>query len=302
MKLAAAGIGIALIALGRVGVAATILENGRVIADANAKPSEAAIVVDGGRIAFVGPAAEARRLHPGAATIDLAGAYVYPGFADAHGHLEELGKALESADLKEARSARECADRMRAQAAPAGSWVEGDGWDQNLWTPKEFPDARVLDAVFPDRPAFAPRIDGHAVWVNSAAMRAAGVTSATPDPPGGRILHRPDGTPSGVFIDNATDVVMRARPEPTEADVRRWFAAALASCAANGLTEVGDASGYGAREIGVLEKMAADGALPIRVYATIGSFDPGFDALLARGPKTGDMLSVRAVKIYADGA
>jgi len=302
MKQSAVWIGVAMMAVGRAAVGATLLENGRVALDAGAAPKDLSIVVEDGRIAFVGSRAEARRFRPAASRVDLAGAFVYPGFADAHGHLAELGKALESADLKGVRSARACAERMRAQAVPAGTWIEGDGWDQNLWTPKEFPDARALDAVIPDRPAFARRVDGHAVWLNSAAMRAAGVTAATPDPAGGRIVCRADGSPSGVFVDNAMDTVMRARPEPSDADVRRWFASALASCASVGLTEVGDATGYGEREIGVLEKMAADGELPIRVYATIGASDPGFDALLARGPQTGDMLSVRAAKIYADGA
>ncbi|HET9794554.1 MAG TPA: amidohydrolase [Thermoanaerobaculia bacterium] len=293
---------LAVIALARGGGGATLFENGKVIAEPGAPAAELSILVEGGRVAFVGPPAEARHRAPGAVPVDLAGAFVYPGFADAHGHLAELGKSLESADLKGLGSAEACAEKMRARAVPAGTWAEGDGWDQNLWTPKEFPDARTLDAVFPDRPAFARRIDGHAVWVDSAAMRAAGITRSTPDPPGGRIVRRPDGSPSGVFVDNAMDVVMRARPEPSDADLRRAFTAALASCASLGLTEVGDASGYGAREISVLRRMAEEGALPIRVYATIGAFDPGFDALLAAGPSIGEMLSVRAVKIYADGA
>lgn len=301
MKVRAAA-ALAVLALARAGGGATLFENGRVVADAVAPAAKASILVDGGRVVFVGPAAEARRRAPAAVPVDLAGAFVYPGFADAHGHLAELGKSLESADLKGLRSPAACAEKMRASAVPAGTWLEGDGWDQNLWTPKEFPDAKALDAVFPDRPVFARRVDGHAVWVNSAAMRAAGITAATPDPPGGRIVRRADGSPSGVFVDNALEIVMRARPEPTDADLRRAFAAAFASCASVGLTEVGDASGYGAREIAVLRRMAEEGALPIRVYATIGSFDPGFDALLARGPQTGEMLSVRAVKIYADGA
>jgi len=301
MKIRAAA-ALAVLALARAGGGATLFENGRIVTDPAATATEASILVDAGRVVFVGPVAEARRRAPAAVPVDLAGAFVYPGFADAHGHLAELGKSLESADLRGLRSPADCAEKMRASAAAAGAWLEGDGWDQNLWTPKVFPDAKTLDAVFPDRPVFARRVDGHAVWVNSAAMRAAGIAASTPDPPGGRIVRRADGSPSGVFVDNALDVVLRARPEPSDADIRRAFAAAFASCASVGLTEVGDASGYGAREISILRAMAGDGELPIRVYATIGSFDPGFDALLARGPQTGEMLSVRAVKIYADGA
>jgi predicted amidohydrolase YtcJ len=133
-------------------------------------------------------------------------------------------------------------------------------------------------------------------------MRAAGVTSATADPAGGRIIRRPDGSPSGVFVDNAIETVMRARPAPSAADLRRYFREALASCAAVGLTGVGDASAYGTKEIEVLRSMAAGGELPIRVYATIGPGEPGFDVLLAAGPVEDGMLTVRAVKMYADGA
>jgi predicted amidohydrolase YtcJ len=210
---------------------AMVLRNARVAVSAGAAPARLEVVVEGGRIAFVGDRAPER--YRDAQSIDLSGAVVYPGFVDSHLHLVGLGKSLESADLKGLDSAAACARKMAAETTPPGTWVEGDGWDQNRWNPKAFPDASVLDAVFPDRPAFARRIDGHAVWVNSAAMRAAGITPATADPAGGRIVRRGDGSPSGVFIDNAIDTVMRARPAPTVDDLRRYFRKALASCAAD---------------------------------------------------------------------
>jgi predicted amidohydrolase YtcJ len=289
-----------LLASARTSRGAMVLRNARVAVSADEAPARREIVIDGGKVAFVGDHAPER--YRDAESIDLAGAVVYPGLVDSHLHLAELGKSLESADLKGLSSAAACARKMVAEAVAPGTWVEGDGWDQNRWEPKAFPDASVLDAVFPDRPAFARRIDGHAVWVNSAAMRAAGVTSATADPAGGRIIRRPDGSPSGVFVDNAIETVMRARPAPSAADLRRYFGKALASCAAVGLTGVGDASAYGTKEIEVLRAMAAGGELPIRVYATIGPGEPGFDALLAAGPIEDGMLTVRAVKMYADGA
>jgi len=285
---------------GGIARAAVVLRHARVAVSADAPAAAREIVVEAGKIAFVGDRAPER--YRNAESIDLSGAVVYPGFVDSHGHLSELGKSLESANLKGIRSAAECARKMAESAAPSGTWVEGDGWDQNLWSPKAFPDATVLDAVFPTRPAFARRIDGHAVWVNSAALRSAGITAATPDPPGGRIVRRADGTPSGVFIDNAMDAVLRALPSPSRADRRRWFLRALSSCASFGLTGVGDASGYGAEPIEVLRAMADARELPIRVYATIGPGEPGFDRLLASGPFEDGMLTVRAVKIYADGA
>jgi hypothetical protein len=196
---------------------------------------------------------------------------------------------------------------MKAAAAklPAGAWVEGRGWDQTRWPGREFPDARTLDAAVSGRPAIARRVDGHAIWVNSAALSAAKVTAATKDPEGGRILRRPDGSPSGVLVDNAMSLVVSAAPAPTDADVERWLAEGAAACARAGLTEVQDASGYAPNEIAALERLAARGALPIRVYATVSPSPDTLPKSLSRGRRVGggdDFLTVRAIKSYADGA
>ncbi|HEY6051216.1 MAG TPA: amidohydrolase family protein, partial [Thermoanaerobaculia bacterium] len=121
--------------------------------------------------------------------IELPGAYVFPGWADAHGHLAGLGKGLETADLRGVPDAAEAARRVGAVAAnlPAGAWSEGRGWDQNRWPGGAYPDARDLDGAVRDRPAVARRVDGHAVWVNTAALSAAGIGPETRDPQGGRI-------------------------------------------------------------------------------------------------------------------
>ncbi len=302
MKLILACALAAVLAETRLAPAATILKNARVAVRAGAAAVPLDIAVEGEKIAFVGPPGQAARRYPGAAEMDLSGAVVYPGFTDVHGHLAELGLSLESVDMKGVLSAKACAERMGGHPAPTGVWAAAQGWDQNLWTPKQFPDASDLDAVVPDRPAFATRIDGHAVWVNSAAMKAAGVTRETPDPAGGRIVRRADGSPSGVFVDNAMSLVMRARPAVSPEDLRRYFQKALASCASVGLTGVGDASAYGAKEISVLKEMAGRGELPIRVSATVGGADPDLETFLSRGPFSSGLLTVRAVKIYADGA
>src|SRR6185503_3669265 len=109
---------------------------------------------------------------------------------DAHVHVEGIGTALEGIDLVGASSLDEALARVRsgAQAAPAGGWVQGRGWDQNDWPDKAFPTAAALDAVSGDHPVYLTRVDGHAGWANTAALAVAGVTAATPDPPGGRIL------------------------------------------------------------------------------------------------------------------
>jgi hypothetical protein len=284
-----------------------LLEGGTVYVAADARPQKVSIAIDDGRIVFVGDAAKAGKLVPGARVVDLKGAFVFPGFADAHLHLLGIGKALENANLRGAPNAAGAAARVGAAAAklPSGVWAEGRGWDQNLWPGKQFPDARDLDAVLPDRPAAARRVDGHALWVNTAALKAARIDASTKDPDGGRILRRADGSPSGVLVDNAMQLAVKAMPEATSADRERWLAAGALACARVGLTEVQDASGYDAEGIASLERLAASGALPIRVYATVSPDPAQLPAFLAKGTRLGggpDFLTVRAIKAYADGA
>ena len=287
--------------------AALLLENGTVYVSAGARPRVASIVIRDGKFAFVGARERARSLASGAPRIDLKGEFVFPGWADAHGHLLGLGKSLEIASLRGALSAKEAAQRIGSLAAtlPAGGWVEGRGWDQNLWPGKSFPDARDLDAVVADRPVAARRVDGHALWVNTAALEKAGIDRSTPDPDGGRILRRADGSPSGVLVDNAADLVQNVIPAASAADLERRFLAATRACAKLGLTEVQDASGYGVDEVAALERLAARRELPIRVYATVSPDPEPLAAFFAKGTRIGrgdDFLTVRAIKAYADGA
>ena len=266
-------------------------------------PRAAAILVEGGKIAFVGDEAEARRRAPGAVPIDLSGAVVYPGLSDAHGHLLGLGEALETLDLR-GKQKGEILAMIAAAAArtPGGEWIRGRAWDQNLWPGAEFPTAAELLAVSPKNPVVLSRVDGHALWVNDAAMALARVTPATADPDGGRILRGEGGQPAGVFVDNAQALIWKAIPAPAAGQTRRLLAAGMRAAAAAGLTGVGDAGGFGREGIEVLRAMAKEGALPIRVYATVGAGSKDLDSFLARPPIREGRLTVRAVKVYADGA
>jgi hypothetical protein len=283
------------------------IEGATVYVDAAAPRRRVTILVRGGRIAFVGAPSRARQLGEHARVLDLKGAILFPGWSDAHGHLEGLGKALEEADLKGTDSAGEAARRLATAAASlsAQSWVEGRGWDQNRWPGSAFPDARDLDAVLGDRPVAARRIDGHALWVSSAALAAAQVTAQTPDPPGGRIIRRPDGSPSGVLVDRAMDFVIRRMPAASETDFERRILAATRACARVGLTQVQDASAYRRSSVAALARLADSGRLPIRIYATVSSEESELAKFLAEPPRIGqgrDFLTVRAIKAYADGA
>jgi hypothetical protein len=264
-------------------------------------PRKAAILVKGGSVAFVGNEAEARAAAPGAKVIDLAGAVLTPGLVDAHGHLRSLGTLHRMIDSR-GISKEEIVRRVKAQAATAapGTWIRGRAWDQNRWANTAFPTAADLESAAPKTPVVLQRVDGHAIWVNASALKAAGVTKATPDPPGGRIERLKDGSPAGVLVDNAMAIVLRVIPAPGPEEARKDFVAGLEACARAGLTGVGEASGSSLADVAILEALAKEGKLPIRVYATVGPKD--LDAALVRGPVSEGRLTVRTLKIVADGA
>jgi len=287
--------------------AAWILVGAALHAD-GAYPSEVtALGVRGGRIAFVGDDAGARAWLGGEGPeVSAAGMHVYPGLVDAHAHLQGLGKSLEEVNLDGARSADEAAGRVAAAAArlPEGAWVTGRGWNQNDWPGAAWPTLAALDGVVGERPAYLTRKDGHAAWVSGAALAMAGITRDTRDPDGGKILRDGQGRPSGVLVDNAMDAVAKLRPPDSDETLARRYAKARDACARAGLTGVHD-MGVSAATLAGLRRMDAAGELGIRVYALLDDIPELWTAEFARGPqpaREGGRLTVRAVKLYADGA
>lgn len=263
-----------------------------------------ALVVRGERIAYVGDEAGARSFAASDAVIDrFPEATIVPGLADAHGHLASLGRSLSIVSLDGMKSASDVTGRIVA-ASPAayqGEWLIGRGWDQNDWTEKAFPTRALLDAAKPQTPIFFSRVDGHAAWVNGAALALAGITKDTKDPAGGRILRDAQGEPTGVLIDNAIDLVSRKLPEPTQAERERRLKIALETCARLGLTAVHDA-GMDLATFQLLQRWDLGGRLPIRVYAMADGQSPGWEEFVGRGVYKGTSLELRAVKLLADGA
>jgi predicted amidohydrolase YtcJ len=229
---------------------------------------------------------------------------VVPGLVDAHGHPSLHGRGLREAQLGTARSEEECVERVvrHAQLVPKGQWVRGNGWDQNGWPGSAFPERQLLDAKTPDHPVVLMRVDVHALWCNEQALRAAGITATTPDPPGGRIVRRADGTPTGVFIDTAMDLVRRAIPRTTTDQAEANILRSLRALAALGLTGVHDAAAE-PEALEAYRRLARKGALPLRVYAMIdGGCDLDEQIPLALAEPELPNLVVRSVKLFADGA
>jgi predicted amidohydrolase YtcJ len=265
------------------------------------------ILVRDGRIVALTPQAETTTTAaPGTEIVDLAGAHVLPGLMDAHLHLTAYGTSLEQVDLTGARSWEEVVQRVVRFAAgrSPNEWIEGRGWDQNLWPRGAFPDRAALDRAFSDRAVLLRRVDGHAVVANGKALQLAGIGRTTPDPPGGRILRRSDGEPSGVLVDNAVGLVTRMVPKPGAAVIERRILTACHALARFGLTQIDDA-GTTEDQLSVLRSLDGSQRLPIRVYVLLDGSDPDLLAReLARPPNWGGpaMLRIGGVKLYADGA
>ena len=291
---------------------ATLLVGGRILTDASAPPASrfaAAALVVNGRFVAVGTQADveaaARRQGLTPARVDLGGRLAIPALTDAHGHVEGLGSALQRLQLVGTKSAEEIAEKVaeRARATPAGQWILGRGWDQNDWAVEKFPTRDVLDRVTRDHPVWLRRVDGHAAWANSRALELAGVTRATPDPPGGRIERAADGSPAGVLVDHAMSLVEAKIPPATRESRRHAIVLATQRCASLGLTAVHDA-GVDTETVSIYRELAESGQLPIRVFAMLSAESAwSQDALPLEKPSAGDgRFRLFAVKAYADGA
>jgi predicted amidohydrolase YtcJ len=242
--------------------------------------------------------------HPDAIRIDGNGRTLLPGLTDGHAHLYGYGFLQQSLNLTGTPSLTESLLKIDAYAKdnPHARWILGRGWNQVLWPIKEFPTAADIDTVVTDRPVLLDRIDGHAVWANSKAMEIAGITDDTPDPIGGKIVRDANGKATGIFVDKAEDLLKARIPKPDWDEIRKVYRAAFAGLLPYGMTGVHDA-GINIRETEVLISMADDGELGLRVYGMIAGADDNLDQMkspLKRYAR--DMLDIRAVKIYSDGA
>ena len=301
--------------------ATLIVTDGNIYTVNPAMPHAQAMSIRGDKIDYVGTNEGALRFKgPRTEVVDLAGKTVVPGFIDAHGHFISLGESLQHLSFVDTRSYAEIVHMVQQRAAqtPKGEWILGRGWDQTRWPAKEFPDHHALSAVSPNNPVWLGRVDGHAALANAEAMRIAGVSKKTPDPPGGRILHDPKtGEPTGVFLDNAKSLIEQHIPSMTRDQIKRAALLAVKKCLSDGLTEVDDA-GVGMETIDAYKELIDEGRFDFRIYAMIMATgtpaDPtgktpataALEAYLKSGPKLigygGDRLTVRSIKIIGDGA
>lgn len=270
-----------------------------------------AMVVEGGKVLFTGDLAGAREYLQAdrSDTLDLQGKPLFPGFIESHGHFMGMGRMKTKLDLARAGSFEEVVAMVQAAAdsLPEGTWIIGRGWHQDKWddAPEMVQGQPVhtrISAVSPEHPVWLVHASGHSGLANAQAMTLAGVDAATEIGEEGEIYHFPDGQPTGLMSEGAMNLITAHTPEGSEASESAALEAAIQEAIRHGVTTFQDA-GSGQAEIDRFARFAEAGELPLRLYVMLSGGD---SALLARwyerGPLLGEHLTVRSIKLYADGA
>jgi predicted amidohydrolase YtcJ len=274
------------------------------------QPKAEAIAVLGERIVAVGSSAEVGAWRgPNTRIIDAGGKLVVPGFNDAHVHFVDGGRQLDAVQLNDATTPEEFKRRIaeRVKITPKGEWVEGGDWDETKWPLSQMPTRQLIDDVTGDTPVFLSRYDGHVAFVNSVALRLAGVTAATPDPPGGTMLRDAQGNPTGILKDAAMNAVLKVIPPLTHEQRMKAAKRALVHAASLGVTSFqymdnGDAADTYA-DFAVFSELLERGELTARGYfaPSVVSWDDQAKIGVRRAFGS-SWLRIGALKGFADGS
>lgn len=286
-----------------------VFKNGNVYTVNDDQPKAEAIAIKYGRIVFVGSNADVKKYEGKKVTkvIDLKGATVVPGLADAHYHFSGVGFREMNLNLEGTTSLDDFLAKVKARVdkAKPGEWVTGRGWIETFWKPQAFPTRWDLDKIAPNNPVYLTRADGHGAVANSAALKIAGIDKNTESPFGGEIMQDKErGEPNGMLLDRAQGLIGRHIPASTKADLEQALILADKRSISLGWTQVQDA-GVSWDQIELMKKLLGEQKLKIRLYEAIRG--PGADAqrLLREGAQIGmydGKLTVRTIKVSIDGA
>jgi predicted amidohydrolase YtcJ len=282
-----------------------LITNARIWTVDKARPTAQAVAVLGDRIVAVGVNVDVEVWRgPKTRVIDARGQPLLPGFNDAHVHFVSGGQQLDNVQLNDAASNEEFARRIgeRAKIRPKGDWILGGDWDETKWNPATIPTKELIDPLTPETPVFVSRYDGHMVLANSVALRLAGITAQTPDPPGGLIVRDVQGNPTGALKDAAMDLAAKAIP-PLSHDQRMHAAKrALAHAASLGVTSIQHMDpDY--EDVAVYRELLQRGELTTRIYAAPLIIDVDDQVKIGIGHAFGSpFLRIGAVKAFADGS
>ena len=282
----------------------TLFTNGRVHTMDPSIPNATALAVQNEMILAAGSDSEVKALlRPGDCLIDLGGRAVIPGLVDSHIHLYWSARARAWTDLYGVPSLDEVLALVaaRADGTPAGEWILGQAWNQNLWPGRAFPTAADLDRVAPAHPVYLRAQSGHASWANSLALELAGVNAETPDPPGGQIRRDASGLPTGILLEEAMDIVSAVVPKPSLAKGAESIAEALPALWATGITGVHCMDGGPSFEAMQILHQRAELKLRVVKYLPLERVDHAIGIGLRSGFGD-DWLRVGGIKLFLDGA
>ena len=259
-----------------------------------------AMAIRDGKIIAVGSNDDLLKKYEGEETLDAGGKAIFPGFIDAHCHFTGYATDKWKCDLVGTVSWEEVIKKMTeyGKTAPM-NWVYGRGWDQNDWVVKKYPDSKILDSLFPDRPVYLKRVDGHAAIANSIALQIAGINSTTIV--NGGSIELKNGQPTGILIDNAMDLVESKIPAVSDSLAKRYFVEMQASCFAEGLTGVHDC-GVSEHTITLIEEAQKTGDLKMKIFALLADNPTYYERWIKKGRYKNGRLTVGGFKLYADGA
>jgi predicted amidohydrolase YtcJ len=280
-----------------------VLRGGHVWAG-KGRPNATAVAVKDGRVAALGRDADVQSLiGPSTRVVDLHGRLVVPGFNDAHVHFLSGGFGLLSVSLRDARDEQDFVRRIaeHARTLPKGTWIQEGNWDHEAWPSRTLPTRQLIDAATPDHPVFVQRLDGHMALANSLALRLSGITRESRDPEGGTIVRDSAGDPTGIFKDNAAELVTRAIPEPSREMNLRAARAALKEAARVGVTTIQDNSSVDA--LRTYQDLRERGELTARFY--VWRYISAREPLEKAGLTTGlgdEWIRLGALKILSDGS
>ena len=259
-----------------------------------------AMAINDGKIIAVGSNDDILKTYESDEMQNVAGKAIYPGFIDAHCHFTGYATNLWKCDLTGTKSFEAIIDQLKLYAAKTKTqWVYGLGWDQNDWEIKEFPDKQKLDELFPDRPVFLKRVDGHAALVNQKALDIAGITGTTKIDGGS--IELKDGKPTGILVDNAMDIAENKIPLINDSLAKAYFLQAQQECFSYGLTGVQDC-GISEHTIDLVDAEQKAGKLKMKIFALLTDNAQYYDRWIKKGIYKTDRLHVGGFKVYADGA
>jgi len=259
-----------------------------------------AMAVRDGKIVATGKTSDLQQKYDAKEKIDAGGKFIYPGLIDAHAHFVGYGNSLQRVNLVDTKSWDEVIERTKKFAGEnKNGWLLGRGWDQNDWTIKEFPANEKLNELFPDRPVMLTRIDGHAAIANQKALDIAGVKAGV-KLTGGEVEVK-NGKLTGILIDNAQGLIYSGIPAETKEEFKEALLDAQTNCFAAGLTTIDDC-GEGFETVEGIKAMQASGSLKMRLYVMLSDNKANYNYLEKKGIIKTDRLTVRSIKVYADGA